>query len=213
VLACQCDAPQLRDDDPRPISRIPLEEKESYRWDQSLDQIATAAAEMPGIRLVNICDRGADHYEFFEKQKGNPRVDVLVRAKYNRTTLLDESGDCAREQEDGADEAEDPRSKKIFDVIKETRVKTTLAVQIGRQSARPQKGKQKAREKRKGREATLSVRYMPVRLAPPTRHKDKEPVDLWLIHAWEENPAPGVKPVEWFLLTSIEIDTPHKAIE
>lgn len=210
VLASQCDAPQLRDDDSRPIPRIPLEEKESYRWHQSLKRVSTASAEMPGIHLVNICDRGADHYEFFEKRKTEQsNVDLLVRAKYNRITLLDGPGDRAREQE----EDDDARSRKIFDVIKETPVKTTLTVEIRRQSARPQKGKQKARKKREAREAELSLRFMPVRLAPPTRHKNKEPVDLWLIHAWEENPPPGVEPVEWFLLTSIEIDTPHKAIE
>jgi hypothetical protein len=54
---------------------------------------------------------------------------------------------------------------------------------------------------------------MPVRLAPPSYHNDKDPVDLWVIHAREENPPKGVEPVEWYLLTTIEIDTPEKAIE
>jgi hypothetical protein len=209
VLDSRCDAPELRDTDPRPIPTIPLEEKESHRWIESLNEVAAAAAEMPGTHLVNICDRAADFYELFEHRQQNPSVDLLVRAKYNRIALTGDPDGCAKEQ----DEDEAPGSEKIFDLIKETPVRTTLKVTVGRRSARKHKGRQKARTKRESREAEVSVRFMPVRLAPPTRHKNKPPLELWLIHVLEENPPPGAEALEWRLLTSIKIDTPAKAIE
>ena len=44
---------------------------------------------------------------------------------------------------------------------------------------------------------------------PPLRHADRHPIDIWVIHALEENPPPKTKAVEWFLLTTIDITSPE----
>ena len=47
--------------------------------------------------------------------------------------------------------------------------------------------------------------------ALPIYHADKAPIDIWVIHAREENPQPDTGAVEWFLLTTIDLGTPEDA--
>ena len=37
--------------------------------------------------------------------------------------------------------------------------------------------------------------------------KQREPLALWCVHVREDRAPPGVKALEWFLLTTIAIDT------
>ncbi len=59
--------------------------------------------------------------------------------------------------------------------------------------------------------ADLAIRYMRVSLPPAHYHSDKEPIDLWIVHALEENPPDGAQPVEWFLLTTIKVVSGEEA--
>ncbi len=58
----------------------------------------------------------------------------------------------------------------------------------------------------------LTLRYETIELAPPFYHRDKAAVPLWIIHVAEEDPPPGVTPVQWFLLTTIELRSPEQAL-
>ena len=129
----------------------------------------------------------------FDEQRRNPCVDLLVRAKHNRNISTEPF--------------------KLFETLRQAPVEAQIFVQVPRQSARPKRSKQKARPKRPARTAKLSVRYMSVELHPPPYHKDKEPIQVWAIHALEENPPPQVEAIEWFLLTTMQITSPEKAIE
>jgi len=42
-------------------------------------------------------------------------------------------------------------------------------------------------------------------LPPPSEHKDKAPVKLWVVHIREKRPPAGETPLEWFLLTTIAV--------
>jgi hypothetical protein len=142
-------------------------------------------------RLIDVCDREADFFEMFDEQRQNPCVDLLVRAKYNRNIT------------------EEPF--KLFAAVRQAPVASRVRVHIPRQSARPKRSKQQARPKRPGRTADMAVSYMRIQLRPAHYHADKEPMDIWVIHALEENPAPKTKAVEWFLLTTIEINSAEDA--
>lgn len=208
VLNAKCEARQPRENKEKNTA-IPIEEKDTFCWIEALRDTVEVAAEMPGTRLVNVLDREADFFELFDEQRNNPAVDVLVRAKHNRC-LLDEQGDDGHP---GPDRDGDKKALKLFETVRETSLKKTIAVKVPRQSARPKKSKQKARPKREARIAQLSIRYMPVRLPAPSHHHAKEPIDLWLVHALEEIPPEGEEPVERFLLTSIEVDSAETAVE
>lgn len=63
--------------------RRPIEDKESYKWLDSVQAVARLKDELPGTRLVSVADREADVYEFFTQAQALG-VDVLVRAAWDR---------------------------------------------------------------------------------------------------------------------------------
>jgi hypothetical protein len=186
VLRAQCIAPKGKSpEDERPSFAIPIEEKKTFVWIEHHRDLVALAAKMPQTRLIDVCDREADFFEMFDEQRQNPCVDLLVRAKNNRNIL------------------EEPF--KLFDAVRQAPVESWVRMKIPRQSARPKRSKQKARPKRSPRMADMAVRYMRVQLRPAHYHADKAPIDIWLVHAREEKPTTDSKPVEWFLLTTIDI--------
>ena len=192
VLRAQCTAPKGKSPkDDRPAFAVPIEQKKTFVWIEHHRDLVELASEMPRTRLIDVCDREADFFEMFDEQRQNPCVDLLVRAQYNRNIT------------------EEPF--KLFAAVGQASVQSRVRVQIPRQSARPKKSKQKARPKRPKRTADMAVRYIPIQLRPARYHAEKEPIEIWVIHALEENPPPDTKAVEWFLLTTIEITSVEDA--
>ena len=106
VLNARCLAPISKcETDTRRYSDIPIEEKESFAWILGLRDCLEVAEEMPHTRLVSVLDREADFFELFDDQRQNPSVELLVRAKHNRSTT-----------EEG----------KLFEAVKQTEVRANL---------------------------------------------------------------------------------------
>ena len=188
VLKAQCIAPETRSpDDKRKPSKIPIEEKKTFVWIEHHRDLVDLAATMPQTQLVNVCDREADFFELFDEQRQNPRVDLLIRAQHDRKLSTEPF--------------------KLFTAVRETSVQSRVRVCIPQQSARPKKSKQKAKAARPGRQAELALRYLTIQLPAPEYCRDKEPIEIRLIHAVEENPPQDTKAVEWFLLTTLKIDS------
>jgi hypothetical protein len=194
IVRTQCEAPQPRSiEDERPSWAVPIEQKKTFCWIEGLRDVTALAAQMPQTRLINVSDREADFFEMFDEQRCNPRVDLLVRAQYNRVIT------------------EEPF--KLFEATRQTPVQTVVKVHVPAQSARPKLSKKKARPKRPGRDADLCVRYQRIQLRPGKYHRDKDPIDIWVIHAMESAPPAGSEPIEWFLLTTLEITSPEDAVQ
>ena len=192
VLHVQCLAPQPKaPEDRRPAFAIPIEEKKTFPWIEHHRDMVAVAADMPHTRLIDVCDREADFFEMFDEQRRHRSVELLVRAKYNRNI------------------AGEPF--KLWEAVRQTPVQSRVRVHIPRQSARPKRSKQHPRPKRPGRTADMAVRFMRVQLRPAHYHADKAPIDIWVIHAREENPPPNTAAVEWFLLTTIDLGSPEDA--
>jgi hypothetical protein len=51
------------------------------------------------------------------------------------------------------------------------------------------------------------LRHRRIQLPAPEYYADRPPVTVELIHAVEENPPANTEAVEWFLLTTVTIDT------
>jgi len=49
------------------------------------------------------------------------------------------------------------------------------------------------------------IRIHHLKLPAPEHHGEKKPVELCVVHASEQNPPSGTKPVEWFLLTTMNV--------
>jgi hypothetical protein len=63
------------------LHKLPIEEKESYRWIEAFQQ--TIALTPDGVQVVTVCDREADIYEMFVMAQ-EQHADLLVRAKTDR---------------------------------------------------------------------------------------------------------------------------------
>jgi len=194
VLRAACVAPQLKSpDEKRPSYAIPIEEKDTFCWIEGLRDTMDLAAQMPQTRLINVCDREADFFELFEEQRRNPCVDLLVRANHNRV-ITDEPF-------------------KLFEAVRQAPLQTKVQVHVPRQSARPKLSKKKAKPKRPSRQAELEVRYQRIQLRPSKYYSGKDPIDIGVIHAVESAPPEGAQPVEWFLLTTVDIRSAEDAVQ
>lgn len=186
VLKAQCIAPEPRSPgDQRQPSTIPIEEKKTFVWIEHYRDLVDLAATMPQTQLVNVCDREADFFELFDEQRRNPRVELLIRAQHDRNL------------------SEEPF--KLFAAVRETSVQSRVSINDSQQSARPKKSQQKAQAGRPGRQAELALRHLKIQLPAPSYYRDKEPIEIQVIHALEENPPQNTKSVEWYLITTIKI--------
>lgn len=60
-----------------------IEDKESYKWIDSVQAVAGLKARLPDTRWVSVADRESDVFEFFTQARALG-VDVLTRAAWNR---------------------------------------------------------------------------------------------------------------------------------
>jgi len=141
-----------------------------------------------------VMDREADFFELFDEWRKDTRVELLVRAMHDRKTAT---------------------GVKLFDAVKNTPVQHRFPIPIPRQSARPKRSKQAARPARATRVADVALRYARIKLQAPDYPggQGKDPVEVSIIHIVEENTPPGVKRLEWFLLTTIHICDVETALE
>ena len=194
VLRAGFDAPAPTDSEAR--GRKAREERKSFRWIEGLRDCAEAAQALPDTRVVCALDREADFLDLFvERREHAPCVDLLVRAKVDRVLGKDTDDDA------------DPVSRRLFDQVRNARVRGACTVEVKRQSARAKASKQARKPKRPARLAEMTLRHEPVALPCP----GAAPVELWMVHAREEHPPADTEPLEWFLLTTLPVNQAEDA--
>jgi Domain of unknown function (DUF4338)/Transposase DNA-binding/Transposase DDE domain len=195
VLDAQCTAPTPKPkDDNRLTTAIPIEEKKTFSWIKAMRACSDLAKQLPNTRQVCVMDREGDIFEVFEEQRQTHSIDLLVRAKHDRGTN-DEPG------------------LGLFESARQSPAQGLHRINVQRQSARAKKSKQKARVGKKQRTAEVELRFRQIELRPPSYHKAKEPITVWVVHILETSPSAGAEPIEWFLLTTREITTVEQAQE
>jgi hypothetical protein len=174
--------------------QVPIEQKKTFAWIEGLRDLNGIARQAAGTRIVSVMDREADFFELFDEWRQAPRIDLLVRAMYERKTAT---------------------GTRLFETVRNTRVRHRFSILIPRQSARPKRSGQKARPARKGRVADVALRSTRVRLQAPDYpgQQEKLPIEVWIIHIVEQNAPPGVEPLEWFLLTTIPVGDVETALQ
>jgi len=187
VLNAQFTAPAAKSaEDVRCARDQPIEQKKTFAWIAGLRDCVKLQKELPETRQVCVMDREADFFELFDEQRKTGKVDLLVRAKHDRTMLDD---------------------TRVFEALRQSPVQSLLQIVVPRQSARPKKSKQKARTASEQRTADIELRFVPIVLRPPSEQKEKDPITLWVVHVLEASPPPDTKPLEWFLLTTCTINS------
>ena len=175
------------------LKHTPIEEKRLFSWIEGIRDCALIKSSIPHTKLINVMDREGDFFELFDYQRCNYKnTELLVRASFNRRI---------------------GETNKLFDKLRSSPVLSTLEIKVPRQSQRFKKGKQKAKPKKKERIAKASIRYEKINLKAPHYSKNQEPINLWVVHVSEDNPPENTEPIEWFLLTTIKIESSEKACE
>lgn len=70
-------------------TKLPIEEKESFKWVEGLRHLGSLRDFCPDTKLVTVCDREADVYDLFAQARP-AGVEWLVRAAWNRSVAHDE---------------------------------------------------------------------------------------------------------------------------
>ena len=199
VLRAAFDAPALPnpDEQGQPPPK-PREERTSFRWVEGLRDCAQAAERLPETRVVCTMDREADFLDLFIERRANaPQVDLLVRAKVDRVLGKEQTPDGHTV------------SRHLFDEVRKAPARGGCTVEMQRLSARVKASKQARKDRRAARVADVTLRYQQVALPCP----GAAAVELWVVHAREEQPPPAAEPLEWFLLTTLRVTSTADATQ
>lgn len=160
-------------------NKLPIEDKESYRWLESYRRSCEIAKEMPNTQLINIADREGDIIEVFDEvirqKESGKAADIIVRSQHDR--LLE--GKKGRQDKLRQKLKEAPSLGEIEFVIPST-------------------------EKRSGRKVKQKLKGISVSIKP--RNK-KVAVQINAVMAIEEDPPEGEDALIWILITSLAVDT------
>ena len=174
---------------------LPVEDKESYRWIESLETTMKVPTK---TKIITVCDRECDFYDFFKIADKNDSI-VLVRASQNRT--INRSSRYAEKN-----------VEKLWDHILSKPIAGTYAIDISaRQKTRHCKG-------RKSRKAQMEIKFGSFKMNPPRNHPQHKTealpnIHMYAIHALEKHPPEGEDAAEWMLLTNQPVKTFAEACE
>ena len=168
--------------------KLPIEEKESFKWLETLDT-ADISAELDGVKVIHVCDREGDLYELFAK------------AYLKGATYL-----CRRVQERTVQNENEEGLLNAF--IENLPTAGKMQLNVPRDS----------HTSREARVVELEIKYGQTRIKKPSNIKASsqmaESVEVYVISA-QEKPAPeGVKaPISWQLVTNEGVKSLEDAIK
>jgi len=163
------------------------EDRESRLWVEGSAAIGTPPA---GCMWVDVCDRGADTFEFLDHEDRTGRR-FVVRSQHNRGIYVGHADKSDR--------------RLLHDYAR------TLPALGGREVWVQGRGGQP------GRWAKCLIAAAPVQVTPPHVKRGihrNHPLCVWIVRAWEIDPPEWVKePLEWILLTNVPTVTLADALE
>lgn len=164
------------------------ETRESLLWLKGVEALPSSS------KLVDVCDQGADTFEFLEHEVQSGRR-FLIRAAYDRGILIGH-GDPAT--------CGSSHLRTYAAQLPEAG-RWTLEVTSKVEKKSPKKKGKKKAVKRLARKATMAVSFAPVQIQPPAEkhgNHGNAPLSVWIVRVWEENPPVGQERLEWFLMTN-----------
>lgn len=158
--------------------KLAIEEKESFRWIESYRSSCKLAERFPAKTIINIGDRENDIYEVFVEAttEGN-KAAIVLRCAQNRRVIT-----------------EDKEIGLLWTEIENTKVLGNVEMELSKT------------KDRKARKVKLTVQAKKLRLKAPYRKGSTLPeVSITAVLVREKNLPKGLDPVEWLLLTTIDV--------
>ena len=174
----------------RNYHKTAVTEKESFRWVEGIRKASSLAAQLSNTHVVYIADRESDTFHcLFEASKKESQCDVVIRACKDRNTTTKIKGSHKK-------------YKRMFSTLAELPIQGTVSFKT-----QPGYGK-------KSREVTQTIRFGNLEIKPKQpRTNNYSAVQINAIMLCEENPPPGVKAVNWVLLTTLPINTIEEVLQ
>lgn len=173
--------------------RRAAKDRESRLW---VDGVAAIGAAPAGVKAIDVCDRGADTFEFLEYEVKQGRC-FVVRSKHDRTIQQPKTKHLDKQL---------PRhtlhsyARSLTPLGSRT---ITIVDSPGRSA----------------RMAEVAIAATKVTIRAPKAKRGEhsnESLELYVVRVWEINPpasAASEKPLEWILLTNEPVDTFEDACE
>ena len=179
---------------------IPIENKESYRWVQTLCKAREEAARCPSTQVISVSDSEADIYEVLSEAQAEPhRIDWIVRGCQDRA-LQREAGETA--------------ARHIYEAVLGQPVLFSQTLRVRGRDPKVACETRGRRQPRRSRQAQVDLRSARVCLRPPWRPDGKLPAIEVNVVLVREVGAPGDdEPIEWLLLTSLPVGNAEQARE
>lgn len=166
----------------RKYGQLPIEEKESYKWLQTIED--TEACLNDNVTVTYIADREADIYDKFDKVK-ETNANLVVRARGNRSLYDSE--------------------EKLFDALSQQEILGSYTITLEADHHRNNKRKQRDATLEI---CSLQVKLK----RPKRSSKDlPEYIELYALEIKEINAPEGCEPILWRLLTTHDVSNVEKA--
>jgi hypothetical protein len=166
--------PKIPKKEPRK-KRMERADRESRLWKRGSEAVGPPPA---GCIWVDICDRGADLFEYLDHKHAQGGL-YVVRSKHDRIVWA----------------GGDPNSEvKLHEHARSLATLGTLSIEV---SANTGRAARSARVRLASGKVTLPVPR------PKCGEHGDEPLEAWVVHVMEIDPPAGEKPLEWVLLSNV----------
>ena len=171
---------------------LPSEEKDSYRWIESLENTHVNLSSDTKCHVVTICDREADMYDLFLRAQ-QLKESFIVRANYDRRV-----NKKSRHSE--------ITGEYLWELLKNQPCASKIQIRIPKQKNIAE------------RTASCEVRFSQFTMNIPEKYcqgKQENPTDLnlYAIYISEMECPQGYEPIDWMLITNIAVLKSGQAIE
>jgi len=170
------------------VEKRERESRESLLWPRGTEPLPD------NWKLIDVCDQGADTFEFLEHEVNSGRR-FVIRAAYDRGIVIGH-GDVS--------ESETGNLRTHARELPEAGWWTLSVTSKVEKKSPKRKGKKKT-VKRVARKAKMAVSFAAVQIKPPGKKNGKHgnaPLKVWVVRVWEVNPPKGQERLEWFLVTN-----------
>lgn len=155
-------------------------DRETRLWIDALDELGPVPA---GAQWIDVMDRGADAFEVLWELTDRHRQ-FVVRSTHNRAL--------------GPGRSDERAEHKLHDTVRACPAAARWELELPARTGRP---------RRTARLAGAAVRAV---LRPPQVRKGnypRVPLEVTVVRVWEPDPPAGTAPLEWVLLTNVEVTT------
>lgn len=169
--------------------RYRRESRESLLWLKGTEPLPA------NWNLIDVCDRGADTFEFIEHELSSGRR-FVIRSAHDRRIFL---GHGSPEECEAAD---------LHQYASSLPASGSWNLQVTSKVER-RRGRGKENKKdvtRHQREAKMAVSFAPVQIRA-SKGNNSQPLKVWLVRVWEIDPPEGQERLEWILITNEPVNS------